>query len=498
MYVSVRMNDDSILIMGAGPAGLSAAYELFRQGRRSILLDADSQVGGLSKTLSYKGFLFDIGGHRFFTKVSLVEDMWWEVLGDDFLTCPRLSRIYYSQAFFNYPLKLPNVIAGLGLLETARCALSYFHSRIRPIFPELDFETWVSNRFGRRLFEIFFRTYTEKVWGMKCTEISADWAAQRIQSLSLGAILKNMLSLPGKKPGPVAKTLIETFHYPRLGPGLMWERTAQIIQSAGSQVLLETPVDQIFHENSRITSVSAGTRVFKASNYISSIPLRTLVERMSPAVPAHVLQASQQLRYRDYLAVCLICNGTKLFPDNWIYIHEPSVHVGRIQNYGNWSAAMVPDPSKSCLGLEYFCFEGDDLWNMPDSELLGLAAKEVSQLGLVKEADIEDGTVLRVSKAYPVYDATYQQAVAVIRDYIGSIQNLQVVGRNGMHRYNNQDHSMLTGILAARNVLGAKYDLWKVNADQEYHEAGEGLTDEDIRRFNSSQPLVPKKLSNKS
>ena len=457
-----------------------------------MVLESDAQVGGLSKTLSHQGFLFDIGGHRFFTKVGVVEEMWRAVLGPELLTRPRLSRIYYRQRFFNYPLQPLNAVSGLGLWETIRCVASYVRARLFPTRPETNFETWVSNRFGKRLFNTFFRTYTEKVWGMKCDEISADWAAQRIQSLSLGRVAVNAL-LPARRTNGVPRSLIEQFLYPRCGPGQMWTRTAEIVRSHGSDVILDTRVQRIHHSGGRITGVEAGNNVYTAGHYISSMPVRDLVRSLHPAPPEDVRKAAERLPYRDYLAVCLICKKDNLFPDNWIYVHDPTVLVGRIQNYGNWSPAMVPRAGMSCLGLEYFCFEGDRLWSMTDAELVALGISELTTLNLLQPADIQEGVVLRVPKAYPVYDATYQESLTAIRDWVDRLSNLQLIGRNGMHRYNNQDHSMLTGMLAAQNVLGSHYDLWKVNADADYHETGDLVSEEEMRALNKTQPAVPER-----
>jgi len=481
------------VIIGAGPAGLTVAYELARAGHRTVVLEADDQVGGLSKTLSHRGFLFDIGGHRFFTKVSIVEKMWHDVLGPELLTRPRLSRIYYRQHFFDYPLRPFNVVAGLGPVETIRCIASYTRARLFPKHPEADFETWVSNRFGTRLFDTFFRTYTEKVWGIKCCEISADWAAQRIQSLSLFKVVANAFLRGARLGGSAPKSLIEQFLYPRRGPGQMWARTAEIVQQYGSDVVLRAPVQRVQHSSGLVIGVQTDESFYTGEHYISSMPVRDLIRCLDPAPPQPVRQAAERLHYRDYLAVCLICSRKNLFPDNWIYVHDPGVHVGRIQNYGNWSSAMVPRPGASCLGLEYFCFEGDELWSMTDAELVALGTSEISRLGLLKPADVEEGVVLRVPKAYPVYDATYQESLEEIRAWLTGVRNLQLIGRNGMHRYNNQDHSMLTGMLAAKNVLGANYDLWKVNADAEYHESGAVVSEEELMTLDKSQPAVPER-----
>ena len=453
---------------------------LLRLGQNSVVLEADSHIGGLARTAEYKGYLFDMGGHRFFTKVALVEKMWHEVLGDDFLTRPRLSRIYYRSKFFHYPLQPWNALFGLGVLESVRCALSYGKARLRPQFPEDDFETWVSNRFGRRLFSIFFRAYTEKVWGIPCRQIQAEWAAQRIKGLSLSSVIWNALGGSRGRGGAI-KTLIHEFQYPRRGPGMMWTKTCELVRKGGARVLVQAPVEKIVWEPGRIKAVIAAGTVYEGEHFLSSIPIRTLIYCLDPPAPGPVVRAAEDFHYRDFLTVALIVRGAHLFPDNWIYVHDPKVKVGRIQNYANWSPEMVPDPENSCLGLEYFCNEGDNLWSLPDSELLSLGGRELAQLGLVRPDAILDGTVVRVPKAYPVYDDTYQRGLTEVRRFLQTVPNLQLIGRNGMHRYNNQDHSMLTAILAARNALGCRYNLWDVNADAGYHEEGALFTEEDLQ-----------------
>ncbi|MGE5645943.1 MAG: NAD(P)/FAD-dependent oxidoreductase [Acidobacteriota bacterium] len=486
------MHLQQVVIIGAGPAGLTAAYELAKKDVASVVLEKDSIVGGLARTAEYKGYLFDIGGHRFFTKVSLVENMWREVLGADFITRPRLSRIYYNSKFFQYPLEPRNALAGLGLLESARCGFSYVAARLRPEKPETNFEAWVSNRFGKRLYRTFFKTYTEKVWGIPCREIQAEWAAQRIRGLSMTSVIWNAIrpKQNGNKQD-VIKTLIHEFEYPRRGPGMMWTKTKEAIERRGSEVVFQAPVEKIVWEPGRVTAVHAGGRVYQGEHFISSMPIRELIERMEPAPPDYLRAAAADFNYRDFLTVALMVRDKDLFPDNWIYVHDSKVKVGRIQNYNNWSPEMVPDPETTCLGLEYFCFEGDGLWSMPDRELVELGKRELAALGLLDPAKVFDGTVLRIEKAYPIYDANYRRGVDAVRRFLKTVPNLQLAGRNGMHRYNNQDHSMLTAMLAARNILGARYDLWQVNVDENYHEEGAALTEQELRALDASQPLVP-------
>jgi protoporphyrinogen oxidase len=484
-------SESLVVILGAGPAGLTAAYELSGLGIPCVVLDRDAVVGGLSRTVEYKGFRFDIGGHRFYTKVSLVQQIWRNILGADLLTCARLSRIYYKSKFFRYPLEPLDAFRRLGLLETLRCGLSFVRSRAFPRLPEDDFETWVSNRFGRRLFATFFKSYTEKVWGMNCREIGAEWAAQRIQGLSLWSLLRDA-TFPGSRRE--IKTLIKKFQYPRHGPGMLWSRMREIVEQRGVKVVLNAPVERIRWEEGKVVSVEAGGRTWEGSHFISSIAIRELIEALEPRAPEQLRGVGERLKYRDFVTVALMVRATDVFPDQWIYLQDPGVIAGRVQNYKNWSAEMTPDPGMSCLGVEYFCNEGDSLWNRGDGELVELAKREMSRLGLVREDRVEDGAVVRMQKAYPVYDRDYQQGLAVVRDFLGRVSNLQLIGRNGMHRYNNQDHSMLTGILAARNVNGSHFDLWNLNLDKDYLEEGPLVSSEEVAALENSQPLVPRPI----
>jgi protoporphyrinogen oxidase len=488
------MESPGIVIIGAGPAGLTAAYELAKAGVASTILEKDDVVGGIARTATYKGYRFDIGGHRFFTKVTLVDQMWREVLGDDLIRRSRLSRIYYRGKFYYYPLRALNALFNLGLVETMRCMASYGWAKLFPRRPENDFATWVTNRFGRRLFEIFFKTYTEKVWGIPCTEIQAEWAAQRIKGLSLSSAIKNALfGELGKSKQEVIKTLIDEFEYPRHGPGMMWTRTKALVEERGSRVIFHAPVERIYWREGGVEAVEAGGEIYPLTHLVSSMPVRELIEKLSPAPPDELLAAAPKLHYRDFLTVALVVQKQDLFPDNWIYVHDKDVKLGRIQNFNNWSPEMVPDPSTTCLGLEYFCFEGDGLWTSADSDLIELGKRELGALGLVDPADVIDGAVVRMQKAYPVYDGGYEAAMDAVRRFLPRVPNLQLVGRNGMHRYNNQDHSMLTAILAARNILGGRYDLWQVNVEQEYHEEGAEITAEQMQKLDETQPLVPQR-----
>ena len=463
---------DRIVVAGAGPAGLTAGYILARQGYAVTVLESDDIVGGISRTARYKEFRFDIGGHRFFTKITPVQELWEELLGEEFIEVPRLSRIHYNGKFFNYPLKAANALSGLGVYQAAMIIMSYARARLRPSPVEENFEQWVSNRFGSRLYRIFFKTYTEKLWGLPCTEIRAEWAAQRIQGLSLMRAIMSATSL--QRRSVHIKSLIEQFRYPRLGPGQMWEKAAERIEELGGRVLMSSRVKCFDRDERGVRAVEVetpdGLQRIEAEHFISTIPLRSLVRSIDPALPSAVREAGERLAYRDFILVALILDRESIFPDNWIYVHTPGVKVGRIQNFNNWSRDMVPRAGTTCVGMEYFCFAGDGLWTSRDEDLVALAGKELAELGLAPDAKVVDGTVVRMPKAYPIYDATYRESVDTIRAALDEIPNLVTVGRNGMHKYNNQDHSMYTAMLAVENMTGASHDVWAVNTDLEYHE----------------------------
>ena len=487
--------------MGGGPAGLTASYQLGKAGIPSVVLEKDGVVGGLARTVDFNGYRFDIGGHRFFTKVPAVEEIWREILSpEDFPRRRRLSRIYYDGHYFPYPLRLWTTLRRLGLVNSVWILASYLRSRLFPFREEKTFEQWVCNRFGRRLYRLFFRTYTEKVWGMPCGEISAEWAAQRIRGLSLSTALRHAMTERTRSRGKAAiTTLVEEFDYPRLGPGMMWERAAEAAVRLGGEVRKNARVSRIFWNGDRVDAVEITAEGpperITGSHFFSTMPIPELIEMLDPPAPPEVRSAAARLRHRDFLTVAVVVSRAQVFPDNWIYVHDPSVKVGRIQNFKNWSPEMVPDAAKTCLGLEYFCFENDALWSAPDDELVALATRELVQLGLVRADEIEAGTVVRMPKAYPVYDATHQESLRAVREFTDGVVNLQLLGRNGTHRYNNQDHSMLTAMLAVRNVLGEKHDLWSVNAEPAYLEetAASDRLGAELSRLNATQPRVPRR-----
>ncbi len=469
-----------VAIIGAGPAGLTAAYLLAKGNQEVVVFEKDPQyVGGISRTESYNGYHFDIGGHRFFSKSKEVEDFWTEILGDEMLERPRSSRIYYNNHFFSYPLVAFEALRKLGIFESALCVLSYLKAKVFPVKNPTNFEEWVTNQFGKRLFNIFFKTYTEKVWGIPCNEISADWAAQRIKGLSLSSAIFNALFKPNKKAtdkDKVIKTLIDSFRYPKQGPGMMWEACAEKSKAMGVTLHMNCGVQKIEYTGNNWTVQTTSQGNVTGFDYVlSTAPMRELVANVLPAFPATVAANAAALGYRDFLTVVLICKDEDAFSDNWIYIHDPKVKVGRVQNFKSWSPYMVPDPSMACYGLEYFCFEGDGLWTSSNADLIALGKKEIEKIGLTKASAVVDGYVVRQPKAYPVYDQFYKARVDSVRDALTNYPGLYLIGRNGMHKYNNQDHSMMTAMLAAKNIIAGKelYNLWDVNEDAEYHEGGD-------------------------
>jgi protoporphyrinogen oxidase len=456
---------------------------LSKAGANVTVLESDPvYVGGIARTASYNGFHFDIGGHRFFSKSQEVEDLWTELLPNDMLERPRSSRILYGGKFYSYPLQAVEALLNLGLFESTMCVLSYAKARAFPVKDARSLEDWVSNQFGERLFRIFFKTYNEKVWGMSCKEISADWAAQRIKGLSLSSAILNALPFK-RKPrarGEVIKTLIDSFRYPRLGPGMMWQACADRVRAMGNEVRLGRRVTGCSYDAGRrtwtVTHVGedGSTETASANHVISSAPIRELVRGLTPAPSPAARAAADSLRYRDFLTIVLMLRDKNAFSDNWIYIHDPSVMVGRVQNFKSWSPEMVPDPSMACYGLEYFCFEGDGLWTATDADLVERGTRELVAIGLGDRADVVDGCVVRQPKAYPVYDDAYARHVETVRREIDTrYPGLHLIGRNGMHKYNNQDHAMMTAMLCARNILAGHdlYDVWNVNQDAEYHES---------------------------
>ena len=473
----------NVVIIGAGPAGLTAAYELVaRYGITSTILESDSVVGGISRTVERDGWRFDIGGHRFFTKVKEVEAFWHEILPDeDFMLRPRMSRIYYEGKYYDYPLKASNALKNLGIWEAFLCVMSYVWARIHPPKDQTTLEGWIAARFGWRLYKHFFKTYNEKLWGVPVHKLPADFAAQRIKNLSLFNAVVNAL-MPKRNQKSIT-SLIEEFQYPKHGPGMMWERCRDLVEAKGSTVHMNSRVIDIHHDNGRAVSVTVenpdGTRTdYPCDHVISSMPISQLLTAMNPPAAETAVAAAKDLRYRDFLTVALVVPEQYSFPDNWIYVHSKEVQVGRIQNFGSWSPYMVKE-GRTCLGLEFFVFEGDETWNKPDEELVEQGKRELGILGLVDPSKVQAGYVVRMPKAYPFYDEHYKANVARIVDWLQDCApNVHPVGRNGMHRYNNQDHSMYTAMLTAENIAtGTHHDVWSVNVEEEYHEEAAAADD---------------------
>ena len=462
-----------VIIIGAGPAGLTAAWEFSKHKIQTIILEGDSETGGISRTVDRNGWKFDIGGHRFFTKVEEVYEIWDEMLDkDDFIMRPRMSRIYYNGKFFDYPLKASNALFNLGILEAIRCVLSYIYIRIFPIKEINNFETWVASRFGWRLYNIFFKTYTEKVWGVPADTIGAEWASQRIKNLSLGKAITNAL-LP-KKNSEIITTLIDEFKYPKFGPGMMWDSASTRLKKKGHEIIFNSKVEKIIKlENSGYEVVTQDGSVYSCDAVFSSMPLAHLPDTLDPKPSKNIIEAGKNLKFRDFLTVALVVDKKFAFPDNWIYIHEPHVRVGRVQNYGSWSPYLVKE-GKTCLGLEYFVTKNDELWSSTNEELIELAISELEKLKLIEHGSAEEGYVVRMPKAYPVYDLNYKENIELIKNWLlEEHPNLYPMGRNGMHRYNNQDHSMMSAVKSVRNfVLNEKNNIWGINVDDGYHEEG--------------------------
>lgn len=491
-----------VAIIGAGPAGLTAGYLLSKQGKTVAIIEKDdTYVGGISRTVEHGGYRFDVGGHRFFSKNAAVVDLWNEILPDGFIQRPQLSRIYYQGKFYSYPMRAFEALSKFGIVRSTACMASYLRCKLFSLAEVKTFEDWTTNRFGRRLYLIFFKTYAEKVWGVPCDEISADWAAQRIGELSLWSVvaggLRRSMGLNEKRGGGLAaKSMQEISRYPRLGAGMMWDAARARIVAAGGTVLMGRSLEQLASDGAGGWRMSAngpgGKIVITAQDAISSAPMRELAARLHPLLDATLNAA--KLKYRDFLTVALKIRSDDLFPDNWIYIHDPQLQVGRVQNFRNWSPEMVPDKDVACVGLEYFCFEGDGLWASSDDDLIALATREMKILGLCDHRDVIGGAVVRQAKAYPVYDEGYAANVEAMRQELETkFPSLHLVGRNGMHCYDSQDRAMLTAMLTTQNILAGKrvYDTWCVNQDAEYHEAGHDGADAAIPARETSQDAIP-------
>lgn len=464
------MKKKKVVLLGAGPASLAAGLSLIEKDYEVTILERESVIGGISKTIEYKGYRFDVGGHRFFTKNKDVNDLWQKTLGNDFVKTPRLSRIYYQNKFFSYPVQIGDTLKKAGVATSFACVASFVRYRLFPIKPEKSFADWVTNHFGRKLFLMFFKSYSEKLWGISTDDLSADWAAQRIKGLSMWETVKNALFKPKVK----AKSLIDEFYYPKYGPGMMYERMGKLIELKGGKIITNCMVTALVTMNNKVEKIEAkdksGKSVTFAADYvISTIPLPDTARFIEPKIK-EVQKINEELRFRDFISINLIIDRKELFPDTWIYVHDPRVKMGRIQNFKNWSKYMTPKPNHTPIGCEYFCDQGDELWNTGDKELIKLASKEIEMMGLLQGGKVLDGCVYRMRDAYPVYFGDYQTSIKRAKKYIDKIDNLWVAGRGGMFRYNNMDHSILTGIYAASSIMGDAMDPWAVNEEQEYHE----------------------------
>lgn len=468
------VDEPAIVVVGAGPAGLGTALELARSCLKPIVIDRNDIVGGLARTIVRNGYRFDIGPHRFFTKNREIEQLWNQTLGEDFLAVDRLTRIFYRGRFFHYPLRPGNALLGLGPIRTARSVLSYAWQRLKSRRDEPEsFEDWIVEQFGRTLFEIFFKTYTEKVWGIPCDRISKDWAGQRIRGLNLSEAIANAIGLR-RRGKNVVKSLVEQFSYPRLGAGQIYEAFATEVEATGGQILLETTLEEIRTDRNTVQALRCAGQhqgLMPVSMVFASAPITDIVRSLKPEAPADVLRAAERLMYRAHITVNLVLDGPTPFPDNWVYIHSPEVQMARIANYNNFGPGMVPDRNTTALSVEYFCFEGDELWVKQDDDLITLAKDELQRVELVPKATLLDGFVVREADSYPTYYLGHHADFEICYEYLKRFTNLSLMGRAGMYRYNNQDHATLTGLYAARNWLGtADMDLFEINAEEEYLE----------------------------
>jgi protoporphyrinogen oxidase len=458
----------SFAIIGAGPSGLAAAYELSREGVPAVVFEKDNYVGGLSRTVQHEGYSFDIGGHRFFTKNEKVKNLWHEMLEDDLIRRPRLSRIHHKGKFFHYPLRPINALKGLGYHKSFHVLMSYLYRKMMPHVPEINFEDWASNRFGDALYRLFFKTYTEKVLGIPCNNLSAEWSEQRIPGLNLGHALVDSFNF-GKKR--IIASLIDEFNYPRLGSGQMYEAMSAKVAAAGIKIILNGEIVSVCHDRDRLSSLIIkgrdGEVKIPVEKVISTMPITDLVLKMQPVSPGPVIAAAKELRYRSIITVNVILDGPAFFPDNWIYLHDPQIKAARMQLYKNWSPCMVPGNESDSISLEYFSFEEDPLWAASDKELLEIAKADLRFLKPSGAHRVKSGFAVRYAKAYPLYTLGYKKHLDTIRQYLDGFCNLACAGRYGQFRYNNMAHSIVTGRMAARRLMGDNVDQWAVDGEEE-------------------------------
>lgn len=470
-------------IIGAGPAGITAAYRLAEEGISVDVYEASDSIGGMAKTIDLWNQKVDLGPHRFFSSDPRVNKVWLDMVGNDYDMVNRLTRIYYKNKFFYYPLKPLNALSQLGIFEALNCLYSFSKESIfrsNKAVEEDSFESWVVRKFGRRLFEIFFKTYSEKLWGIPCDELDSDFAAQRIKKLSLGEAIKS--AIKGNK-GNKHKTLVDTFAYPHGGSGVVYERMAERVRNSGGDIYCETPVKRVCVENGKAVGVELMNGEFRSyDRIVSTMPLTRMVSQL-PEVPESIVQAAESLKFRNTILVYLKVEAIDLFPDNWLYVHADNLQTGRITNFRNWSPNLYGEEKSSILTLEYWCYDDDEIWNREDEKLIALASEEIKKTGLIGSAEISAGHVHRVKNCYPVYNRGYRENLKPLENYLDTIENLDVIGRYGAFKYNNQDHSILMGILAAENIAhGAKHNLWEINTDYEYQEAAE-ISETGLEKF---------------
>ena len=468
-------------IIGAGPAGITAAYQLTKAGIQTDVFEAGPSVGGLAKTISMWNQRVDLGPHRFFSTDRRVNEVWLDVLGDDYSMVDRLTRIYYDRKFYNYPLKIGNALKNMGPLDAAHCLGSYFLEKVNPTQQDGSFENWVVHQFGRHLFDVFFKTYSEKLWGISCKELDADFASQRIKKLSLTEALKNAMRGGQRNKH---KTLVDRFAYPNLGSGVVYDRMAQYVSRSGGDLHLNRPVHRVISENGRATGLELSDgQVLNYDHIISTMPITLLVSRL-PSVPTNVLDHAAKLRFRNTTLVYLNIDSADLFPDNWIYVHDSDLKFGRITNFRNWSPHLYNNETSSILTLEYWSYDDDALWTDPDEILIQLGSKELRKTGLIGDNAILDGKVVRIKRCYPVYDRNYKNHLKPIEEFLSQIENLTVIGRYGAFKYNNQDHSILMGILAAERIAyNTNHSLWEINTNYETYQEEALITDTGLTKL---------------
>jgi protoporphyrinogen oxidase len=467
-----------IAVIGGGPAGLTAAYQLSKELGNSVasldVYEAGSMVGGMSRSIRLWDQTVDLGPHRFFSKDRKINSLWLEVVEDDFDIVQRNTRIFYNKTFFDYPIRAFNALKGLGIWEATLCMLSYLRQKIAPVRDTSTFEGWVTRRFGSRLYRIFFKTYSEKLWGIKCTELDSDFAAQRIKKLSLFEAVKNALAV--RKNNSHA-TLVDQFAYPVNGTGSVYKKMMDKIIARGGKVYLETPVERVITEGDRVRAIRLETgQEVVYDHVISTMPLTLLAGRLG-TMPAELSDKVSSLKFRNTILVYLQVDRTDLFPDQWLYIHDAEVETGRITNFRNWVPQLYGDRQQSILCMEYWCNFEDERWNTGDESLKSLARKEIARIGLAKENEVLDAHVVRIPRCYPIYFSGYQEMLKPVQAFLGSISNLHVIGRYGAYKYNNQDHSILMGMLAAENILtDAGHDLWEINTDYDVYQESATIT----------------------